>query len=85
MRDRFFFFYDVEDGCGGAYFIYEITFAQPIDVCRFQAIMKEAEDRADNFRALSDEAFQAAHGITSFHEIHADYTYFREDFLHEGS
>jgi hypothetical protein len=79
MRNRFFFFYDVDDGCGGTYFIYEIIFKQPISVAQFRAIMQAAEDRADNFLALSEDEFLEAHGIASFNEIHSDYQYFRED------
>jgi hypothetical protein len=79
MRNRFFFFYDVDDSCGGTYFIYEVTFKQPISVVDFRATMKEAEDREDNFLALSEDEFLEAHGIASFNEIHSDYQYFRED------
>jgi hypothetical protein len=41
--------------------------------------MQAAEDRADNFLALSEDEFLETHGIASFNEIHSDYQYFRKD------
>jgi hypothetical protein len=56
-----------------------IIFKQPISVAQFRAIMQAAEDRADNFLALSEDEFLETHGIASFNKIHSDYQCFREN------
>jgi hypothetical protein len=79
MRDKFYFFYDVDDGSMTYTFVYEVIFSELVTRTKFQEVMKEAKNTSHNYSALNDDKFCKAHSIISFREIRSDYQDYRED------
>lgn len=67
-------FTDGEDN----FWIYKITFKEPITIGKFSEIMYEAMLKDDRYKSLTNEEFMNKHGIESFIEIYTDYHGFIE-------